>query len=688
MFDGGFFCSLWIGMLWFQILHPSAPHQSPLSDGNPTLLDAVTDSSVVSIETNGLQVIADYSADLTVKLTPSNGVWDCQSKLWMVLDIANNGEGPVLVEGRTASIPDAPLWSQNTGAARILPGETNCLPILISREITTDEEERITDVFGDIVGFPGGHQNTVWKLIDASAVTELYLDFYSNGDDVDCLLSGLRAVGDFSIPSDTDLERLYYPCADRFGQSLNIAWPEKIHRAYELTNCLQTEVAWLDANSQMPDRDQYGGWAGGESFEATGHFYPLKHDGTWWLVDPAGNPFWSFGIVGLNYGLDFTTTPGIWGELNHAPLDEPGSEDLPFLQGDYWNPYVANLYRKYGENWSSKSASMAHRRLHAWGVNTLGNWSTSEFYALQETPYTVAVRYRRYVMSGEFVNGGGELPDVFHPEFRSCIFGRMQEETLTADDSWCIGYFIDNELDLLNALTPGEVALSAPETCYTRNVLIANLQTKYGTVSNLNVAWGTAFGLWDELAIPIEKKNLSYKADMREFNEVYLREYYSTCRDAVRSETPNKLYLGSRIDKVSNDALISICAEYADVVSVNYYDYTPDFINLPLDFDAPVLIGEFHFGTLERGMWGAGLKTGIDGSHAANLMRGYLRDALEHPMIVGAHWFKFSDQPITGRPDGENYRIGFVDVTDTPYSKLVDSARMVSSNMYLWRSGL
>ena len=53
----------------------------------------------------------------------------------------------------------------------------------------------------------------------------------------------------------------------------------------------------------------------------------------------------------------------------------------------------------------------------------------------------------------------------------------------------------------------------------------------------------------------------------------------------------------------------------------------------------------------------------------------YLKQALKHPHIVGTHWFQFREQNITGRADGENYQIGFVDICDTPYQEIVDCAR-------------
>ena len=43
----------------------------------------------------------------------------------------------------------------------------------------------------------------------------------------------------------------------------------------------------------------------------------------------------------------------------------------------------------------------------------------------------------------------------------------------------------------------------------------------------------------------------------------------------------------------------------------------------------------------------------------------YLRAVADNPDFVGAHWFQYIDEPLTGRTlDGENAHIGFVTVAD------------------------
>ena len=65
----------------------------------------------------------------------------------------------------------------------------------------------------------------------------------------------------------------------------------------------------------------------------------------------------------------------------------------------------------------------------------------------------------------------------------------------------------------------------------------------------------------------------------------------------------------------------------------------------------------------------------------------YLESALRDPRIVGAHWHQYCDDAPTGRFDGENFQIGWVDVCDTPYPETIAAVRWVGDNMYGLRYG-
>ena len=54
----------------------------------------------------------------------------------------------------------------------------------------------------------------------------------------------------------------------------------------------------------------------------------------------------------------------------------------------------------------------------------------------------------------------------------------------------------------------------------------------------------------------------------------------------------------------------------------------------------------------------------------------YLRAVADNPDFLGAHWFQYLDEPLTGRTlDGENAHVGFVTVADLPYEEFVAAAR-------------
>ncbi len=111
--------------------------------------------------------------------------------------------------------------------------------------------------------------------------------------------------------------------------------------------------------------------------------------------------------------------------------------------------------------------------------------------------------------------------------------------------------------------------------------------------------------------------------------------------------------------------------------SLNIYRYAPPRATLDRVYELtgrPMLIGEFHIGAPERGL-SPGLVQARDQEERAVAYRYYVEQAMSHPAMIGTHWFQWLDQPSTGRNDGENYNIGFVDVADRPYAQLAAAAR-------------
>ena len=94
----------------------------------------------------------------------------------------------------------------------------------------------------------------------------------------------------------------------------------------------------------------------------------------------------------------------------------------------------------------------------------------------------------------------------------------------------------------------------------------------------------------------------------------------------------------------------------------------------------PLILGEYHFGTIDRGM-APGLVQVADQRERATAFCYFNEKAFSHPSLIGTGWFQYSDQGLVGRGDGERYNIGIVDVTDRPYP-IVQGIRQTAERLY------
>jgi glycosyl hydrolase family 42 (putative beta-galactosidase) len=492
------------------------------------------------------------------------------------------------------------------------------------------------------------------------------------------------------------LERI----VDPYGQYAGADWPGKLKAEGELRARRMAEEEELKAQPPLPGRDAYGGWAGGPELPGTGWFRTVRAGGKWWLVTPAGRLFFSTGIdvvspaaLTATAGREklFSWLPGPGEPLSrHAGVTEIG--DGPVKQGAAFDFYAANLERKYGSTFEAAWMETALKRLPAWGFNTIGNWSDERLWAGRRIPYVASGGVR-----GSF-RRIGRMPDPFDSDYALAA-----ETSLTRlarrvkDDPWCLGYFIDNELGWAAKGTNGRYALAYATLSQpaadspAKRAFLAQLKGRYATVAALNAAWGTSYRDWTALEAPCkapEEPGREMQADLSAFLLAHARKYFATIRDILKRHDPNHLYLGCRFAHRSPEA-VQAAGEFCDVVSFNIYRprLDPEEWAFLKGVNRPCIIGEFHFGAQDRGMFSAGLVDAGSQEGRARMYREYVESVLEHPSFVGCHWFKYVDQPITGRvSDGENYNIGFVDVTDTPYSGLAAAARSVHRTMYERRS--
>jgi hypothetical protein len=261
---------------------------------------------------------------------------------------------------------------------------------------------------------------------------------------------------------------------------------------------------------------------------------------------------------------------------------------------------------------------------------------------------------------------------------------RREKET-SAGDPWCIGYFVDNELAWGSELSLATATLASPPEQAAKKVFLDVLRQKYETIDRLNDAWDTSHESWDALAdsrTPPDQRKAH--DDLGAFYTQIAEEYFRHCRDSVKQVAPDNLYLGCRFAWV-NDRAAGAAAKYCDVIGFNLYrDGVADF-QLPDGLDKPVVIGEFHFGALDRGMFHTGLRPTASQEDRAEAYCNYVTGALKNPHFVGTHWFQFGDQATTGRGDGENYQIGLVDICDRPYPETIQAVRDVGRSMYRTR---
>ena len=486
-----------------------------------------------------------------------------------------------------------------------------------------------------------------------------------------------------------------HPFIDAYGQYVHKDWPGKIHDDDDLKASLATEQEALEAAPLLSGMDAMGGWQDGPQLEATGWFRVEQVKGRWWFVTPGGRLFLSIGVNCVHYG-DSTFIEGrddwfselpdsngpfahFWGSVSgvHSLAEPIGGSGCVF------NHYGSNLKRKFGEGYVIAARNLAYNRLLAWGFTTIGNWSDGDVLKNSPMPFTVTGSSGSARPLEGSAGYWGKMKDVFDPDFVENTNVAMEYLAATyRDNPKVVGFFVDNEMSWSGIAS---ATLQSPKDQPARVVFIALLQEQYENIDALNGAWNTQSADWTTLTMP-STPNKQCREDCAALEYRFARQYFDTIGNALKRHAPNHLYLGCRFTPVyAPEAALRACAEVVDVVSYNMYSRTiaPDRYS---DFGKPVIFGEFHFGATDRGMFHPGLQKTVDQSERAAAYAGYIESLALHPAVIGAHWFKYSDQPTTGRTlDGENYNIGLVSIADVPYPELIAAAKGIHSRMYALR---
>jgi hypothetical protein len=442
------------------------------------------------------------------------------------------------------------------------------------------------------------------------------------------------------------------PLVDEFGQWISAEWPGKAKTINDLKTAWTEEEKALQ--TENPEISKYGGFRN-TSAKTTGFFHVEKIDGKWWLVDPEGHLFFSNGSCCINSQSDLARIRGREYIFTELPPDTRHSGSRHFEKRDgVYSFYSWNLSRRLGPGWYQKWINLTALRMSSWGINTIGNWSDPSLGESHQKAYVATLE------GWGIETGKMGMPDVYAPGYAEMVDSAAAIQcTPRKDDPWLIGYFIGNEPPW-----PGRETELA-------QVILEGKESAMQAALKKYLSGGDS---------PERRKEFVY--------ETYSRFLATVC-SAIKKYDPNHLNLGLRFGDTPASGIIMASKKYFEVFSINHYGYEPPADEIQSIYNQtglPVIIGEFHFGTPERGL-APGLAQTSSMAERAVAYRYYVENAAAQPALIGAHWFQWIDQPCTGRFDGENYNIGLVDVTDRPYTDMIKATNETFNRLLNVHSG-
>lgn len=451
-------------------------------------------------------------------------------------------------------------------------------------------------------------------------------------------------LGPLALVRETVSDEVYIekPVVDEFGQWIPLEWPGKIHSVEELKR------AWKREDDELARPEdfgfcRYGGWKQ-RTERATGFFHTAEVDGKWWLVDPDGHLFFSTGMDCVRHRDPSPMLSGREKLFAKLPPDVGNAVDF----------YHANARLRYSEvdfveNWKAKAA----QRLKAWGFNTVANWSDDAMHRKPPMPFVTNVRVGRSEKSWE------RFPDVYSEEFvRTAQENALWQCGPFRDEPMLIGYFIGNEPRWPNRNLL-DLILKDSESSETQKFVRRFLEERGDTET-------TRAALLETIS----------------------RHYFRVVSDAIRKADPNHMVLGIRWAGSAPEPVLK-ANDVFDVFSINIYRFEPPADQIARIHELtgkPVMIGEFHFGAVERGL-APSLVMVKDQTERGVAYQYYVERAAAQAPVVGTHYFQLCDQAVTGRFDGENYNLGFVNVVDLPHRELVSFAKAAHRRIYQVHAG-
>lgn len=383
-----------------------------------------------------------------------------------------------------------------------------------------------------------------------------------------------------------------------------------------------------------------------------------KSDGLWWLVDENGNKFFSLGVAAYKYPLK-TQSLELFQYLKAHGIDEE----------QYLSDMFGNL-KKWGFN-SLVGLAPHEFNLALWEKGGKPLYAFISIHTIS-TDWEGDINFTLKDVNNNPYSSKHTFPDPFNPQWRQKAEERIREITTKFRDTpFLIGYFIDNELGFFEFNRFIWSSYSLPE-------FITFLKEKYNNdIKQLNQKWGVNYISFEDIVS--EKHNVDkstnpiIRQDIEDFTFKIVEAYIDTTISLVRKYDDKHLIMSNRFMRwkfEDAEKYLPLFSKY-DVIALNRYPRGEKFSEEDLKVMAevyeitrrPILISEWSIGAQE------GFSMG-EVSNQEERERTYktcLKQLLELPFVIGAHWFRMTDQ-IGVKDSQETARnLGLIDSEYKPY---------------------
>lgn len=423
------------------------------------------------------------------------------------------------------------------------------------------------------------------------------------------------------------------------------------------TRNISTLKNYTPITDEVAKYDKYGGYMGGEKYEATGFFYTKKIGDRWWTIDPLGYPFYRVACVQISHG----SSPA----QKKTTLAKLGSVAA-------W-------------------AKSATDRMWELGFNSAGGWSEIASLSQVDNPIAqtailnIATTYGSEI--GIPINAGGAamaVADVipsFDPYFAEYAEKRIRTVVTPYIDSPDVyGWMSDNEIS------------------QNFKMLDHALMLDYNNIRYV-YSYATA---WTFLYLKTGKANLSI-GDVtdelrKEFRAMVYDKYFEVVTTALKKVDPNHLYLGCRFvnNNYKDEYVMRVAGYWCDIVTFNYYNVwegDPTLLtNIQNWMNAPFAVTEWYAKGMD--VWekdnrivnktGAGwtVRTQDD---RGKFYQNYALMLMECRGCVGFDWFKYWDNDPTDTgadPSNRDSNKGIYSNAFEEYTDLTEYMKELNTQKY------